>query len=38
MTMSGDMPLALLDTVNSVLGDEARAEWEDLCLELEVAV
>ena len=36
MTMSGDMPLALLDMVNSVLGAESRAEWEEECLNLEV--
>ena len=32
MTMSGDMPLTLLDFVNQVLG----AEWDDECLHLEV--
>ena len=26
MTMSGDMPLVLLDIINSVLGPELRAE------------
>ena len=34
--MSGDMPLALLDMVNSVLGGESRAEWEEEYLNLEV--
>ena len=37
MTMSGDMPLTLLDTVNQVLGAEMRAEWDDECLHLEVS-
>ena len=36
MTMSGDMPLTLLDIVNQVLGAEIRAEWDDECLHLEV--
>ena len=36
MTMSGDMPLILLDVVNSVLGGDLRAEWEEECLNLEV--
>ena len=35
MTMSGDMSL-VLDVVNSVLGRESRAEWEEECLNLEV--
>ena len=36
MTMTGGMPLTLLDTVNQVLGAEMRAEWDDECLHLEV--
>ena len=36
MTMSDDMPLVLLDEVNSVLGEESHAEWEEECLNLEV--
>ena len=34
MTMSGDMPLAVLDMVNSILGGESRAEWEEELPEL----
>ena len=37
MTMSGDMQLVMHDVVNTVLGPEARAEWEELCLEIEIA-
>ena len=37
MTMSGDMPLTLLDIVNQVLGVEMRAEWDEECLHLEVS-
>ena len=37
MTMSGDMSIVLHDEVNSVLGPEACAEWEEHCLELEIA-
>ena len=37
MTMSGDMSIVLHDEINSVLGSEARAEWERRCLELEIA-
>ena len=37
MTMSGDMPLTLLDIVNQVLGAEMRAEWDEECLNLEVS-
>ena len=36
MTLSGDMPLTLLDIVNQVLDAEIRAEWDDECLHLEV--
>ena len=37
MTMSGDMPLPLLDIANQVLGAEMRAEWDEECLYLEVS-
>ena len=37
MTVSGDMPLVLLDVVNSVLGPELRAEWDDECLRLKTS-
>ena len=37
MTMSGDMSILLHDEFNSVLGPEARAEWEKHCPELEIA-
>ena len=37
MTMSGDMSIVLHDKINSVLGPEARAVWEEHCLELEIA-
>ena len=37
MTMSGDVPLPLLDMVNQVLGAELRAEWDEVCLNLEVS-
>ena len=37
MTMSGDMSIVQHDEINSVLGPEARAEWEGHCLELEIA-
>ena len=33
MTMSGDMPV-----VNSVLGPELRAEWDEECLNLEISI
>ena len=36
MTMSGDMSIVLHDEINSVLGPEARAEWEGHCLEMEI--
>ena len=36
MTMSGDMSIVLHDEINSVLGPEARAEWEGRCLEMEI--
>ena len=36
MTMTGDVPLVLLDMVNSVLGGESRAEWEEESLNLDV--
>ena len=36
MTMSGDMSIVQHDEINSVLGPEARAEWEDQCLKLEI--
>ena len=35
--MSGDMQLVMHDIMNSVLGSEARAEWEEQCLEMEIA-
>ena len=34
--MSGDMSIVLHDENNSVLGPEARAEWEGHCLEMEI--
>ena len=37
MTMSGDMSIVLHDEINSVLGPQARAKWEEYCLELEIA-
>ena len=37
MTMSGDMQLVMHDVVNSVLGSQARAEWEEQCLDIEIA-
>ena len=37
MTMSGDMSIVLHDEINCVLGPEARTEWEEHCLELEIA-
>ena len=37
MTMSGDMPLVLLDVVLFVLGPGLRAEWDEECLNLEVS-
>ena len=37
MTMSGDMSIVLHDENNSVLGPQARAKWEEHCLELEIA-
>ena len=37
MTMSGDMQLIMHDTINTVLGPEARAEWEEQCFETEIA-
>ena len=36
--MSEDMSIVLHDEINSVLGPEARAEWEEHCLELEIAI
>ena len=36
MTMSGDVPLVLRDIINSVLGPELQAEWDDDCLNLEI--
>ena len=33
----GDMSIVLHDEINSVLGPQARAEWEEYCLELEIA-
>ena len=35
--MSGDMSIVQHDEINSVLGPEARAEWEGHCFELEIA-
>ena len=35
--MTGDMPLKLHDTVNSVGGQATRAEWDEHCLKLEIA-
>ena len=37
MTMSGDMSFVQHNKINSVLGPEARAEWDDQCLKLEIA-
>ena len=37
MAMSGDMQLVMHDIVNTVRGPEARAEWEQQCLVIEVA-
>ena len=37
MTMLGDMSIVLHDEINSVLGPQARAKWEEYCLELEIA-
>ena len=37
MTMSGDMSIVLHNEINSVLGPQARAKWEEHCLELEIA-
>ena len=37
MKMSGDMSIVLHDEINSVLGPQARAKWEEYCLELEIA-
>ena len=34
--MSEDMSIVLHDEINSVLGPEARAEWEGHCLEIEM--
>ena len=36
MTTSGDMQLVMHDIINTVLGSEARAEWEEQCLEIEI--
>ena len=36
MTMSGDMSIVLHNEINSVLGPEARAEWEGRCLKMEI--
>ena len=35
--MSGDMPLVHLDVVNSILGPEQRAEWDEECLNLKIS-
>ena len=35
--MSGDMLSVLLDVVNSILGPELRAEWDEECLNLEIS-
>ena len=37
LTMSGNMLLVMHDVINSVLGPQARAEWEAPCLEIEIA-
>ena len=37
MTVSGDMSSVHHDESNSVLGSEARAKWEEYCLELKIA-
>ena len=37
ITMSGDMSIVLHNEINSVLGPQARARWEEYCLELEIA-
>ena len=37
MTMSEDMSIVLHDEINSVLGPQARAKWEEHCPELEIA-
>ena len=37
MTMFCDMPLVLMDVVNSVLGPQLRAEWHEKCLNLEIS-
>ena len=36
MTMSGDMSIVLHDEINSVLGPQAHAKWEEHYLELEI--
>ena len=36
--MSGDMPIVLLDVINSVLGPELRVEWDEECLNLEISM
>ena len=36
-TMSADMQLVMHDIVNTVLGPETREEWEEQCLEIEIA-
>ena len=36
MTMSGDMSLVMHDVINSVLGPQVPAEWDEHCLELEI--
>ena len=37
MTISGDMSIVLHDEINSMLGPQAHAKWEEYCLELEIA-
>ena len=37
MTMLGDKSIVLHDEINSVLGPQARAKWEEDCPELEIA-
>ena len=36
MTISGDMSLVMHDVINSVLGPQVPAEWDEYCLELEI--
>ena len=35
--MSGDMQLTMQDIINTVLGPEARGEWDEQCSEIEIA-